>query len=158
MAKKKQIQIKSAADAQAALERMEEIQDEVEPLMKEATEIKKAVTAFAVKKKLDVIQIDGAYYRQINRSTRMWVAEPGEMPSAIPGAKSLKEICKGKKVKIKGKLVPLWNLITKRVPDPAAIDKAVNEGWIKEKEISKAYIEKPQAPFLQRFVGEADDA
>jgi len=155
---KKQIQIKSLEEAQEALARMDEIQDEIDPLMKEAVDLKKAVTEFAVKKKITVIQLDGAYYRQINRNTRMWVATPDDMPEAVAGAKSLREICKGITVKIKGKQVPLWNLVTRRVPDPAGIDKAVNEGWISEKEISKAYVEKPQAPFLQRYTGEADDA
>jgi hypothetical protein len=154
---KKPFSIKSVADAKKALERMEEIEAEISPLMKEATDLKVAATEFAVKKKVDAIQLDGVYFRQINRATRMWIAEPDDMPESAPSkAKSLREICKGITVKVKGKKIPLWQAITKRVPDPELIDKAVSNGWIDEDEIHKAYLEKPQKPFLQRYVGEAE--
>jgi hypothetical protein len=61
------------------------------------------------------------------------------------------------KAVVRGKEMPLWNYITKRVPDPEKIDRAVAQGFITEAKISKAYIEKPQAPFMQRFAGEATD-
>lgn len=160
MAKKTEaasIAITSKAQAQKALERMEEIQAKIDPLMKEAVELKKSVTAYAVEKKVDVIQLDECYYRQINRETRMWVATDDDMPTNPPKkARSLKSICAGVKVTVKGKKVPLWNLVTKRVPDPEAIDRAVSKGWIDEDEIHKAFLSKPQAPFLQRYEGEAD--
>lgn len=149
--------ISSMAEAKKALSRMEEIQAEIQPLMAEATQLKKMATAYAVEKNIDVIQLDECYYRQINRSNRFWVATPEDMPENAPSkARSLKEIVKGKKVKVKGKMVPLWNLITRRVPDAEAISRAVDSGWISEKEISNAYLEKPQSPFLQRYTGEAD--
>jgi hypothetical protein len=58
---------------------------------------------------------------------------------------------------VRDKEIPLWNYITKRVPDAAQIDKAVSLGFVKEGVISKAYLEKPQAPFLQAYNGEATD-
>lgn len=149
--------VSNMSQAIQALERMEAIEAQVEPLMKEAVELKKAATEYAVEKKVDVIQLGDHYYRQINRSNRFWVATPDDMPPGAPKkAKSLKEITKGIKVTVKGKKVALWNLITKRVPDPVAIDQAVTKGWIDEDEINKAYLEKPQNPFLQKFSGEAD--
>jgi hypothetical protein len=150
--------ISSIDDAIAALEEMEEIGERIAEDMKRQVELKKAATAFAVKKKIDVLQLDGAYFRQINRASRFWIGEPAEMPSPTPkGAKSLREICAGLTATVKGKEIPLWNYITKRVPDPEKIDKAVALGFVKESVISKAYIEKPQAPFLQRYSGEASD-
>ena len=146
-------QIKTKADALKALQRVDEIQAEIGPKMAEATELKRAATEFAKGKNMDVLQLDTAYYRLVERSSRMWVATDDDLPPGVKGAKSLRSICKGISVKVKGKKVPLWQLITKRVPDPELIDEAVKKGWISEKEISKAYIEKPQSPFMQRYEG-----
>lgn len=146
--------VKTKADAIEALEKLEEINKKMEPLVIEATELKKAATAYANDKKLDVIQLAGRYWRLVTRYTRMWVGMPDDMPDNISDrAISLYEICKGKKAEGK----PLWQLVTKRVPDPDKINEAVGKGWIKEKEVQKAFIEKPQQPFLQRYEGEATD-
>lgn len=150
--------VKTTRDAVLALEEMEEIGQRIKDDMARQVELKKAATAFAVAKKVDVIQLENSYYRQINRSSRFWVGEKTDMPDPAPkGAKSLREICAGKVAHVRGKNVPLWNFITKRVPDPEKIDAAVNQGFIKQNEIDKAFLEKPQAPFLQRFEGEAHD-
>jgi hypothetical protein len=152
------INVKTEADAIAALEEMEEIGERIKEDMARQVELKKAATAFAVSKRLDVLQLDGAYYRQINRATRFWVAADSDMPTPKPkGAKSLREICDGKVAQVRGREMSLWNFITKRVPDPEKISKAVDEGFVKQSEIDKAFLEKPQAPFLQRFAGEAVD-
>ena len=152
------ISIKTMDDAIAALEEMEAIGDEIKEKMARQVDLKKSVTTWAVAKKVDVVQLEGGYYRQINRSSRFWVGEPGDMPDPAPrGAKSLREITKGLKAVVNGKEMLLWNYITKRVPDPEKIDRAVAQGFITEAKISKAYIEKPQAPFMQRFIGEAQD-
>lgn len=143
--------VKTKADAIEALERVEEIDKKLKPLMIEQTELKKAATAYADEKNLDVVQLAGRYWRLITRYTRMWVGTADEMPGDVSDAVSLYEICKGKKVDGK----PLWQLVTKRVPDPEKINEAVGKGWVKEKEIHKAFIEKPQTPFLQRYEGEA---
>ena len=154
----KQIVVKTLDDAIAALEEMEEIGERIAEDMARQVELKKAATAFAVAKRVDVLQLDGHYFRQINRASRFWVGEESDMPVPKPkGAKSLREICRLKKAVMNGKQVPLWNFITKRVPDPEKISRAVDLGYVKQAEIDKAFLEKPQAPFLQRFVGEATD-
>lgn len=155
---KEQIKVTNMDEAVAALEEMESIGDEIKEQMARQVDLKKAATAWAVSKKIDVIQLDGKYYRQINRASRFWVAEEADMPDPTPrGAKSLRAICAGLTATVKGKDIPLWNYITKRVPDPEKIDKAVALGFVKESVISKAFIEKPQNPFLQAFTGEAKD-
>lgn len=150
------VRVTNLDEAVRALEEMEEIGERIKDDMAKQVELKKAATAWAVAKKVDVIQLENVYYRQINRASRFWVGEPDEMPDPMPkGAKSLREITRGMVANVKGKEIPLWNFITKRVPDPEKIDRAVALGFVKESVISKAFIEKPQAPFLQRFQGEA---
>jgi hypothetical protein len=144
--------IRSKAEAEEALRLLEEIEEEISPKMIQATELKKAATAYAVDKKLDTIQLDGCYYRQITRYTRFWVGTDEDVPAEQAGVKSLQALVKGKKANGK----PLWQLITKRVPDPDKISEAVGKGWIEETEIEQAFVEKPQRPFLQRFTGDAD--
>lgn len=141
----REISIRSLDDAIAALERVDAIQEQIDPLMREATDLKRAATQFAVSKKLDTIQLDGHYYRHIQRYNKLWDAEV------------LKRIVKGKFVKFRGKKTPLWQLVTKRIPDPELIQEAVAQGWVKEKEVALAFVEKPQSPFLQKFQGFADD-
>lgn len=155
----KTIVISNLDEAILALEEVDEINERIKEDMARAVDLKKAATAWAVKKKVDVIQLDGKYYRQINRASRFWIGEDADMPEPTPkGAKSLKSICAGLTATIAGgKQIPLWNYITKRVPDPEKINRAVEKGFVKESVISKAYIEKPQAPFLQSFNGEASD-
>jgi hypothetical protein len=106
-----------------------------------------------------VIQLDGFYWRVIQRMSRFFVATPADMPDPKPkGAKSLKELCQGKTVKSGSKTIPLWSFITKRVIDPSKIDQAVNLGYLKQSEVDKTYLESPQKPFIQKFDGEALDA
>jgi hypothetical protein len=148
--------IRTLDDAVALMEEFEAIRVEIEPKMDRQVEIKKAVTEYAVEKKLDVIQVDDAYFRKVQRENTFWVATDDELPTPKPrGAMSLKSIVENIDVVINGRTRSLWNFITKRVPDPERIDEAVRRGYITEKEISKAYLAKQQAPFLQRFNGTA---
>lgn len=157
-ANKEIVVVKSLKEAIAALEEMEQIGEEIAEKMARQVELKKAATAYAVSKSVDVIQLDGKYFRQVNRSSRFWVGEPDDMPQPTPkGAKSLKEICEGLKAVVNGKQVPLWNYVTKRIPDPEKIARAVDKGFVKQSVVDKAFLEKPQAPYLQRFSGEAKD-
>lgn len=133
--------ITTKKEAIAALKRLEEIQVEIEEALDESVRLKKGATAWAAETRTTVIQLDGAYYRLVQRYSRSW-----------DEAKLRKLV---KDVKVNGKA--LWNLITTRQPDPDKIQAAVAQGWIKQKEVDKAFIEKPQAPFLQRYVGEAED-
>lgn len=147
MTKSGQVVVASKMEAIAALEEMLEIEEELSEKMVRSTELKKAATAYAVKKKVPVLQTDkGVYFRMVQRHSRGW------------DVKLLKEIVKGVKVKVNGKKVPLWNKITKRVPDPDLISEAVENGWISEQAVNKAYLMTPQQPFLQKFMGEAEDA
>lgn len=104
-----------------------------------------------------VVQCEGHYWRLIQRMTRFFVGTDDDMPENAPkGAKSLKALCQGKKVGKKD--TPLWNFITKREVDPKKLDEAVNKGYLKQKDVDKAYLESPQKPFVQPFTGEALDS
>lgn len=133
--------ITTKREAIAALERMEEIQRQIEPLMAEQVMLKKNATAYAAAKKVDVLQLDDVYFRLITRVNKAWDVD------------LLKEITAD--VKVRGK--SLFLKVTKRVPDTEAIERAVKSKWITEEEISAAFVEKPQQPFLQKFTGVADD-
>lgn len=156
----KPVFVESKKDAIAALDEMETIQEFIDPLMQRTVELKKAAQAFAVKTKTTSLDLPqrSMYFRLIQRYTRMWIGTDEDMPDPKPkNAKSLKEITSEIKIKRKGKkTTSLWNLITKRVPDPDLINEAVGKGWITEKKISKAFVEKPQAQFLQRYHGQED--
>jgi hypothetical protein len=146
-------------DAIMALSRVEEIQEQINPLMVEATELKKAATEFAVSKGIDVVQLEDVYYRQIQRYNKKWIGTRDEIPINVTmpkGTRALYDIAKGRKVKINGKKRSLWSLLTRRVPDPEKINEAVGKGWIEQDEVEAAFIEIPQQPFLQRFTGEAE--
>lgn len=148
--------IKTKAEAQEALQRVVEIEEQISPLMNEATALKQAATEYAVGKKLDVIQLDGVYFRQITRYNRFWIGTEEDLPAQAEmrsGVKSLQSIVKGMKMP-NGK--PLWQFVTKRVPDPDRISEAVGMGWVTEDEVAPAFVEKPQKPFLQKYVGDAD--
>ncbi len=137
------IVVKSMDDAVAVLEEMEEINAVIMKAQQRVVDLKKAATVWAVEKKADVIQLDGRYYRQIQRHSRSWDADV------------LKGIVAGMTVGKKG--TPLWNFITRRTVNPEKIEQAVKKGYISEKKITKAFTEKPQQPFLQRYMGEGDD-
>ena len=136
------IQITDMDAAIDALREMEEISEQIAVAQARTVDLKKEVTEWAVDKKVDVIQLDDHYYRQIQRTNSGWNVD------------KLKKIVKGLKTK-EGK--PLWNFITRRVPDPEAINVAVKRGLISESKINKAFEQTPQKPFLQKFLGEAID-
>lgn len=155
------IKVKSKADAIDALDQMEEIGEFIAPLMARQVELKKAAQDYAVKTKTTSIDLPtrNMYFRLVQRFTRMWVTTDDDMPEPKPkNARSLKEITYGKKVKKGKKMVPLFNVITRRVADAELINEAVEKGWLTEKEIAKAFVEKPQTPFLQRYHGQDSEA
>lgn len=144
MSKNGTIHVKNREELALALQEAQELQEQIEPLMRRVTELKKGAVYYAAEKRIDVVQLDGSYWRLISRTSRGW------------DASMLRKIVGKKKVKIKGKMKPLWNLLTKRVPDPDAINDAINEGFVDEGEIEEAFIERPQQPFMQRYEGVAD--
>jgi hypothetical protein len=140
--------------AEEVLDMMEDAIAAIKPVQDFIAEARKQTTAYATTNDVRVIQLEGRYWRLIQRFSKRWIARPGDMPKPKPkGAKSLREIVEGKKAGDKS----LWNFITVRVPEPTLIDLAVKKGYISENEIGKAHIEAPQTPFLQRFEGEAMD-
>lgn len=139
------------------LETVAEAQEELKRVNDFITVAKNQATTYMNSHAVPVIQLDGHYWRLIQRMTRFFVATDTDMPENAPkSAKSLKSACQGKTVG--SKKVPLWNFITKRVVDSKKLDEAVSKGYIKQSEIDKAYLETPQNPFVQKFDGEALDA
>lgn len=148
--------VRTETELQERVAEFVEIEAAVAPLLAHLTEMKKCITDYGVRKKRTVIQMPDYYWRLITRSTKMWVFNKTDMPKPKPkGAKSIREICGDKTVKVNGSKKKLWPLLTKRVVDPEAIERAINKGWITEDEIDKAYIESPQKPFYQKYEGEA---
>ena len=146
--KKKRIamkaEVKSKSDLELALNRIDEIDEAMKPLVDERNTLKAAATKYAAAKDVTVTQLDGVYYRLIRRTSTHW------------DNKELKKICGKQKVKHGGKMKSLWQMITRRVIDNKALDDAVARGWLSTDEVEKALVEVDQAPFLQRFAGEAD--
>jgi Txe/YoeB family toxin of Txe-Axe toxin-antitoxin module len=140
-----------------ALEAVAEAQDELKKVNDFITVAKNQATTYMNSHDMPVIQLDGRYWRRIQRMNRFFVATDKDMPNPAPkGAKSLKSLCQGKVVG--PKKISLWNFVTKRVVDHAKVDEAVNRGWLKQDQVDKAYLESPQNPFIQKFDGEAIDA
>jgi hypothetical protein len=149
--------ISNEAELKSALNRVDELQEQIAPLEHEAGALKTAATKYADGKNIDVVQLDGRYYRRIQRASRRWVGIEDDMPNKAPAsARPLSKLVKGKWVTQNGKRVPLWNLLTRRIPDPERIDAATRQGIIDLKDIEAAYVEIPQQVFYQRFSGEVD--
>jgi hypothetical protein len=136
--------IKNTSQLLRALHEFDQVQTELEPLMRQATELKKAATYYAAKKRLDVVQLEGRYFRLISRTNRYW------------DAAELQKIIGNKTVKVKGKTKKLWQIVTKRVPDAELISEAIDKGYLDEDEIGVAFKESKQQPFLQRYEGKAE--
>lgn len=131
--------VTSRKQAESELLKLSELQKEIRAKEDQAVFIKQAVTAYAIGKKIDVFQFDGFHYRLVTRTERGW------------NPIKLKKLLKDKKANGKS----LWNLVTRRVVDSELLDAAIKQGWVKEKEIEKAYEERPGKSFLQRYTGRA---
>jgi hypothetical protein len=138
--------LKSREDLEAALEMFLEINAEIEEKVRLCTKLKRSATQYAIENDIDVVQLRGSYFRLIRRATNSW------------DATKLAKLVKGKRVTVHGKKIPLWQYITKRVPDPEKIKEAVESGYVKQKDIQEAYVTKDQMPFFQNYQGLADDA
>lgn len=142
-----------------ALEYVRNAQELLKDVSDFITVAKNQSTTYMNSHAMPVVQMDGHYWRRIQRMSRFFVATDADMPDPAPrGAKSMKALCQGKTVKSGQRKIPLWQFITRRVIDPGKIDEAVNKGYITQKEVDKAYLESPQRPFIQPFDGEAVDA
>ena len=138
------VSVNSKREAIEALTMMEEIQEIIQPYMDMQVDLKKAATQFCTEKKIDKVPVGDHHYSLVTRHTRSW------------NPVKLRKIIKEKYGKVKPGGKPLWNYITKRVVDPELINRAVAEGHMKEKVISKAFEETPQTPFLQRYSGRVE--
>jgi hypothetical protein len=154
--------VKTKADAVKALRMMKERSEEAQELMsehgitelmQEATELKKAATAFCVAK--GITQLDlGDSYASLREDAydRRWIAtskDMSELDAKPSGAVPLMTILKRSFGKEGWK--PVWMRITKRVVDPDALQEAVDEGLLNEDEIAPAFVEKTKAPYLRIY-------
>lgn len=162
-----QYQVRTLKEAQEALQGMKNLQAEIEELMKEhgidemmqdATEMKKAATAYAVKNKLEQIKCKGFHATLIEQSyDTHFLAVDEDVREAQPTVdrplKSVKAILRKKFGPMtKGsKSLDIWKRVTKPVVDKAALDEVVGEGLLTVKEITPAFIEKKKAPYLRLF-------
>jgi hypothetical protein len=159
--------VKTKADAVKALKMMQERSEEAQELMREhgiselmqeATELKKAATAFCVAKGIDKLDLGDSYAAlREDGYDRRWVARKtdlgdlGNPEGAIPLYDILKsKFLRGKK-KQPSKFKEIWNRITKRVVDPDALQEVIDEGLLDEDEIAAAFVEKKKAPYLRIY-------
>lgn len=150
--------IETLEQAQEALQEYDELMLSVKPVLTYAEEIRKAATGFAKSTLTEVIPVEGGYWRKQQRFSRVLVETNNDIPKNAPkGTKSLRSLCKGLTITRKGKEMPLWNFITVRVVDRDKLAQAVSLGAISEKKAAKAFLETPQAAFIQRYEGEAKD-
>ena len=144
--------IKTKAEAARALVMMHNLQDEIaeiqkkhgiDEMMQDATELKKAATAFLDSKGIDSLEIKevgkvAKLIRAVNK--KLWIGTKADMPDDVD-----KSVVKPLRSLVDKEV---WMQITTRIPDPAKIDEAVAEGVITAKQIAPAYVETFKAPYL----------
>lgn len=129
------------ADAESladSLQMMMELEATLKPILASIEATRNQSATFMHSHGVKVVQLDGCYFRLIQRTSRFW------------DALKVKRIVKGKKVDGK----PLWNFITARSLDAQKLDQAIQLGYIDEKTVKAAYLEKVGNPFIQVFKGE----
>jgi hypothetical protein len=157
-------EIKNEKDAIRAVELGYELKEALRDDMNNATELHRAAARYYQaqsddsRARLSELYIaDGVRATLVQRFSRFWIGLKSDMPpDAPPEARTLRAICGNRKIRRDrdGKLIPLWNFVTKRVPDPEKIEMAINLGYLDEDEASKAFLEKPQAPYFKFSGGE----
>lgn len=151
--------ISTKADAEKALRMMVELQDEImalnkehgiTELMRDAAELKKAATAFAVAKGITKLDV-GDKYAALREDgyDRRWIGTQDELKDmdAPAGATPLRTILKNGHADWK----EIWMQITKRVVDSDKLQEAIDEGVLDEDEISAAFVEKKKSPYLRLY-------
>jgi hypothetical protein len=113
-------------------------------IQQDASELSRAIGRYMTENGVNEIK-DAKTNRRavlVQRFNRKWITTRKELKdSEVDEAKALQDLV-DKDVYMK---------ITKRVVDPAALDEAVRDGLVTEKEIAAAYIEIPQKPFAQIY-------
>lgn len=158
--------ITNLKEAQKALEKHRKVKDEIAALLKEhkidtkmkqAEDLKKDATVWAIENDIDQIILNGAHATLVRQHFGgRWIAEDGDITEGDPGtAKSLyaviEERFKGRITEKGTKARKAWLRITRRIVDPALIDAAVADGLFKSEEIADAYVEREKAPYLRIF-------
>lgn len=156
--------IKSKKQAIEALQMMQTLKDEIEEIRKDhglgeleqdATELKKAVTAYCSNNgidRLDFAHDDAPFHGTLvaGHDTR-WILSKDDLVSAgqPKGAKSLRAILRAKLSTEDFKYA--WAKVTKRVVNPEGIDELVTEGMVSENDVAPALVEKPRTPYLRIY-------
>lgn len=130
----------------------------ISELMQEATELKKAATAFCVAKGVEKLDL-GDQYATLREDgyDRRWILDDDEitdesLPVGVVSLHSIIVAKYGNELKVKGsKARKLWMKITKRVVDAEALQEAVDRGDLDEDEIEPAFVEKKKAPYLRLY-------
>jgi hypothetical protein len=152
--------------AQNALEKHRKLKAEIEDLlkkngiakkMKQAEDLKKEATDWAIENDADQIELDGAHATLVRQHYGgRWIATDDDIDEGDPAnVQSLYAIIEENfksKISEKGSAArKTWHRITRRVVDPKLIDDAVALGVFKPNEIALAYVEKEKAPYLRVF-------
>jgi len=155
--------ITSKEGAIKALKMMQERSDEaqalmqeqgISELMQEATELKKAATAYCVAKGISQLDMEDSYAQlREDGYDRRWIATRHELAavSAPDGAKDLRSILQSKFGGHSEQFKNVWRKITKRVISPEALQELVDDGTLDEDEIAPAFVEKKKAPYLRIY-------
>lgn len=121
------------AELDAEIKRITE-EYELTEMQSDVLELQRAAADYAARKRRPDIEFGGREWAVVQRHTRSWNGE------------KLRKLVKDKAI---------WLRITKQTPDPDAIDEAISEGVLHENDISEAYEEKPQRPYLKLRTGTA---
>lgn len=162
------VEITSKKDALDALVKFRELQEaireireenDLDEMEKDAAAYKVAAQKFLVDSEIDHIEGDGWHGTIVKgAASSHWIATEDDIPEDVVGERDvmpLQQIIEEKtnsKISEKGsKARKLWNKMTRRVIDPAAIEELVQEGKLKVDEISPAWYETQRAPYLRIF-------
>jgi len=157
--------VTTKADAIKALKMMHERSDEAQALMtehgitelmQEATELKKAATAYVVAQGIEKLDLGDSYatLRQ-DGYARQWIADKAQLVQfqldGATDAVDLKTILQKKFKKDKDAFKEIWRRVTKRVVDANELQEVVDEGLLDEDEIAPAFVEKTKSPYLRVY-------
>lgn len=160
--------IKSKKELKAAMNLFQTLKAEIEQIREEhglpemevdAVELKKAATAYMVQAGIEQVDIDGGAHATLVRQSydSRFVAtkadleelDLSEFNTADRKVKPLRTIIFKKFPK--GEAKEIWNRVTRRVVNKAAIEEVVAEGLLTVDEIAPSFIEKSKTPYLRVF-------
>jgi len=161
--------VKNLKEAKEAMNLFQAVKGEIEEIREanglpelelEATELKKAVTRWAVATQTDRIDFDKGFHATLVQQfyDAQYIGTDADMPDSLPEGReviTLQAIIEKKfksKIKTTGsKARKAWFAVTKRVVDKEAIDQAVASGLLTVDEIAPSFVEKQKAPYLRVF-------